>query len=110
MNQNTKTLLIVGGVALAAFLIYKRTTGTVGARASSSGIGSSTAGTGNSVSAATGQGSGGETSFWNTLGAAGKGLNAGVSSVESLYNSAQDLFGGGPSSTNTGQGNNGTAG
>lgn len=113
MNETTKTILIVGGVAVVAFLAYKQITAQ---KATAAGAGrvspvtQSTSGTGNSVPAATGNGSGGEVDFWNTLGSAGKGLNSATSSVESLYNSASDLFGGGSSSTGTGQGNNGTAG
>lgn len=111
MNETTKTFLIVGGVAVVAFLAYKQITAQKAAGAGRvSPVTASTAGTGNSVPAATGNGSGGETSFWNTLGSVGKGLNSGTSAVESLYNSASDLFGGNSSSTNTGQGNNGTEG
>lgn len=106
MKESTKTILIVGGVALVAFLAYKKVTTTV----KPNPITKSTAGTGNSVAAATGNGSGGSTDFWSTLGSAGKGLNGAVSSVESTYNSVYNLFGGDSSSTNTGQGNNGTAG
>lgn len=106
MTEQTKTILIVGGVAVLAYLAYKKAT----TAARPSPITSSTAGIGNSVAAATGNGSGGSTDFWATLGSAGKGLNGAVSSVESTYNSVYDLFGGGSSSTGTGQGNNGTAG
>jgi hypothetical protein len=106
MNETTKNILIIGGVAFAAFLIYKKVTapGVVG----KSPITKSTAGTGNSVASTTGNGSGGDANFWNTLGANGQGLNQGISSVESLYNSANNLLG--FSSTDTGNGNNGTAG
>lgn len=105
MTESTKTYLIIGGVALVAFLIYKRT--TIGNRASP--VVHSTAGTGQSVSASTGQGAAGGTSFWDTLGSVGKGLNSGVSAVESTYNSVYDLFGGNSTSTAP-TGNNGTAG
>ena len=106
MTEQTKTILIVGGIALVAYLAYKKSS----TKLAKSPIASSTAGTGNSVAAATGNGSGGSTDFWTTLGAAGKGLNSAVSSVESTYNSVYDLFGGNSNSTGTGQGNNGTLG
>ena len=107
MTENVKTILIVGGVAIVGFIVYKKFTAPA---VRSTPITSSTAGTGNSVAAATKGGATGDASFWNTLGTAGKGLNGAVSSVESAYNSVYDLFGGGSSSTPTAQGNNGTQG
>ena len=105
MTENTRTLLIVGGVAIVAYLAYKSATGKVKPNA----ISQSTSGMGQSVSAATGQGSTGSTSFWDTLGSAGKGLNSGVSAVESTYNTVYDLFGGNSTSTAP-TGNNATGG
>ena len=110
MTEQTRTLLIIGAVAVGAYLVYKRATGPNQNRVASTTITSSSTGTGQSVTAATGQGASGDASFWNSLGSVGKGLNGAVSSVESTYNNIYDLFGGGSTSTNTGQGNNGTAG
>lgn len=107
MQLDTKSILIIGGVALGGFLAYKYFTKPA---VKPTSISKSTTGTGNSVAAATGNGSGGTADFWGTLGAAGKGLNGAVSSVESTYNNVYDLFGGNSSSSGTGQGNNGTAG
>jgi hypothetical protein len=103
MTENVKTLLIVGGVAIVGFIVYKKFTAPA---VTASPIAKSTAGTGNSVAAATKGGATGDADFWQNIGAAGKGLNDAVSSVESGYNSIYNLFGGGQSSTNTGQGNN----
>lgn len=108
MNANTRTLLIIGGVAVLAWLVYQKATGPSQTRVNKSPIGGATGGAGQTISGATGQGSGGETSFWNSLGALGQGLNTATSSVESLYNQANNDLG--LNSTNTGQGNNGTAG
>lgn len=105
MNETTKTILIVGGVALVGYLAYKKFTAP---KVLPNPVTQSTAGTGQSVGAATHTGTQGETSFWNQLGSLGSGLNSAVSAVESTYNSIY----GGPdtSATNTGQGNNGTGG
>lgn len=107
MTENMKTILIVGGVAIVGFIAYKKFTAP---KVSASPVTASTAGTGNGIAAITKGGATGDASFWNSLGSAGKGLNDATSSVESLYNNVYNLFGGNSSSTNTGQGNNGTAG
>lgn len=104
MTESTKTLLIIGGVALIGYLIYNKVT-TAKPRQVLAGPGP-----GQTVSGSTSGGSTGSANFWQTLGNVGQGLNAGVSSVESTYNNIYDLFGGQPSTTGTGQGNNGTAG
>ncbi len=104
MTENVKTLLIVGAVAVGGYLIYKKLSG--GNRVS----GLVHTGTGNSTYAATGNGTSGSADFWSTLGNVGKGLNGAVSSVESTYNGIYDLFGGQPTTSGTGQGNNGTNG
>ena len=104
MTESTKTLLIVGGVALGAYLLYKKfTAGRVVPTTLTH------QGTGQSVSAATGQGAAGSAGFWATLGNIGQGLNAGTSAVESTYNNIYDLFGGQPSTASTG-GNPGSNG
>lgn len=88
MKLDTNTILVIAVAGLAGYFIY--TYAKRGAAASATTV----QGTGNSVAAATNNGSGGSGSFWDTLGNVGKGLNSGVSSVESGYNSIYDLFGG----------------
>jgi hypothetical protein len=84
-------VILVAGAAAVGFLLwqeFKRNQTLKPNQTTASGQGSQSVGT------ATGNGSGGSTSFWDTLGNVGKGLNSGVSSVESTYNNVYDLFGG----------------
>lgn len=111
MGKTTQMILIVGGLAIAGYIVYKKFgAAPAGGTRVSSPVTTSTSGTGNSVTATTQQGANGDASFFNSLGSVGQGLNQGVSTVESTYNNIYDLFGGQPTSTNTGQGNNSTAG
>lgn len=110
MDSTTKNILIIGGLAIVGFIVYKKFGAPSGGQVAASPVVHSTSGTGNSVTAATNQGSNGEATFWQSLGSVGQGLNSGISTVESTYNNLSDPFGGQPTSTDTGQGNNGTAG
>jgi hypothetical protein len=92
MTDNVKTLLIVGGIAVVAYIAYKSFTGKGRV------IPGTVAAGGGQVTAPQ-AGAGSATSFWDTLGNVGKGLNEGVSSVESTYNNIYDLFGGQPTTS-----------
>src|SRR6266700_6644699 len=96
MTENTRTLLIVVGVTVVGYLIYKRVNASAGNAARVSPVTSSTTGTGGQqVSGSSGgQSAAGSATFWNSLGSIGRGLNSSVSSVESTYNNVYDLFGG----------------
>lgn len=97
MTHNTKSLLIVAGVAVGAWLLYNYfTRGRLIPNAISN------PGSGQSVAGSTAQGAGGSADFWSTLGNVGKGLNSAVSTVEADYNKVYDLFGGGSTSTPSG--------
>ena len=104
MTEKTKTILIIGGVAVVGYLLYKKFTAPAVHPAVTTHIG-----TGQSISTATGGGTSGSADFWSSLGSVGKGLNSGVSAVESTYNNIYDLFGGNSTSTSV-TGNNATAG
>lgn len=104
MTENVKTLLIVGAVAVGGYLLYKKFTApaVTAAPVVHSGVGQNTY-------SATGSGTQGNADFWSSLGSVGKGLNSGVSAVESTYNSVYDLFGGNTTSVAP-TGNNATGG
>jgi len=103
MNETTKTLLIVGAVAIVGYVVYsKLTKGKLTASPLvNSGVGQNIQQVHSGAS---------DASFWDTLGNVGKGLNDATSAVESTYNNVYNLFGGQPTTQNTGQGNNGTLG
>jgi hypothetical protein len=90
-DKQLHQIILVAGAAAVGFLLwqeYKRNKPLTPNQTTASGQGSQ------SVGAATANGTGGSGSFWDTLGNVGKGLNSGVSSVESTYNNIYDLFGG----------------
>jgi hypothetical protein len=90
MNETTKTLLIVGGIALVGYLLYRKATGQslIPSKITSQG-------TGNSVPAQTAGGSQGSANWWNQIGSIATGVNSVVGGVESTYNKVYDYFGGG---------------
>lgn len=78
MSETTKTLLIVGGIALAGFLAYKYVTGKSVARNAS---GTTATPTNSTTSASTGL------SGWlSAIGGVVSGLGSTANSVENSYN------------------------
>jgi hypothetical protein len=90
MTESTKTILIVAGVALVGYLVYKKVTNPSSQQRSPI----TNQGTGNSVAAQTQQGASGTVSWWNTISSIGSGVSNVAKTAENTYNSVYDYFGG----------------